>query len=85
MSNPFVAAVRSVIQALASLVVVAVANVVLSYLGVELDVAALSETLSLAAFGALVWLFNAAGAKFPIVNTVLSLGFGAGAPVYDGE
>ncbi len=83
MSNPFIAAVRSMIQALAALVVVAVANVAMSYLGVELDVAALSETLSLAAFGGLVWLFNAAGTRWPIVNTVLSLGFGTSPPAYE--
>ena len=85
MSNPLVAAIRSMVQAVASLAVVAGANVALTYLGVELDTVALTESLSLGAFGALVWAFNALGTRFPVINTVLSLGFGATAPVYDGE
>ena len=83
MSNPIVAAVRSMIQAGVAIAVVAVGNVVLTYLGVEIDAKAITETLSVAAFGALVWLFNAAGARFPIINTILSLGFGASAPSYE--
>ena len=74
MSNPIVAAVRTVIQALVALVVVAVANYVLVELGVTIDAEAITETISLFAFGLIVWAFNALGAQFPIVNTVLSLG-----------
>ena len=74
MSNPIVAAVRTVIQALVSLVIVAVGNYLLVELGVTIDVVAITETISLGVFGLLVWAFNALGAQFPIVNTVLSLG-----------
>ena len=42
MSNPIVAAIRSVVQALVSLAVVAVANVVLLQLDLQLDVPALT-------------------------------------------
>ena len=82
MSNPFIAAVRSVIQAVVALGVVAVGNVLLVYLGVTIDVEALTELASLGAFGFLVYVFNALGARYPIINTILSLGFGAGAANY---
>ncbi len=83
MSNPIVAAIRSGIQAGVAIAVVAIGNVVLTYLGVTIDVEGISETLSVATFTGLVWLFNVAGARFPIINTVLSLGFGATAPSYE--
>ena len=83
MSNPIVAAVRSVIQALVALAVVAVGNYVLVELGVTIDAEAITETISLFAFGLLVWGFNVLGAQFPIVNTVLSLGFGSGPATYE--
>ena len=84
MSNPIVAAVRSVIQALVALVVVAVANYVLVELGVVIDAEAITQTISVFVFGLLVWGFNALGAQYPIVNTVLSLGFGAAPANYTG-
>lgn len=84
MSNPVVAAVRSVIQALVSIAVVALANYVLVELNLTIDAEAITQTLSVAVFGFLVFGFNALGARFPIVNTVLSLGFGAAPPSYEG-
>ncbi len=83
MSNPIVAAIRSVVQALVSLAIVAIGNVVLTELGVEIDVVAITETVSLAVFAGLVWAFNALGVQFPIVNTILSLGFSADAASYE--
>ncbi len=83
MSNPIVAAVRSVVQALVSLVVVALGNYVLVTLGVDIDVVAITESVSLFAFGLLVWGFNVVGAQFPIVNTVLSLGLSTDAASYE--
>ena len=84
MSNPIVAAIRSVIQAVVAIGVVAVANYVLAELGVVIDAEAITETLSVFAFGLLVWGFNVLGAQWPIVNTVLSLGFGAAPANYTG-
>ena len=84
MSNPIVAAIRSVIQALVAIVVVAVGNYVLAELGVVIDVEAITGTISVAVFGGLVWLFNWLGAQYPIVNTVLSFGFGAAPANYTG-
>lgn len=83
MPNSIVAAVRSVIQALVSLVIVAIGNYVLIELGVTIDVVAITEAISVFVFGLLVWAFNALGARFPIVNAVLSLGFGSGAATYE--
>lgn len=83
MPNSIVAAVRSVIQALVSLAIVAVGNYLLVELGVTIDVVAITEAISVFVFGLLVWAFNALGAQFPIVNTVLSLGFGSGAATYE--
>ncbi len=83
MSNSIVAAIRSVIQAVVAIAVVAVGNFLLTELGVTIEVEAITETVSVAAFGLLVWAFNAVGAKFPIVNTVLSLGFSADAASYE--
>ena len=83
MSNSIVAAVRSVIQAVVAIVVVAFANFVATELGVVIDEAAITETISVFAFGVLVWAFNALGAQFPIVNTVLSFGLSADAASYE--
>ena len=83
MSNPIVAAVRSVIQAVVAIAVVAIGNYLLAELGVVFEVEAITEAISVAAFGLLVWAFNALGAQFPIVNTVLSLGFGSGPATYE--
>ncbi len=83
MSNPIVAAIRSVIQAVVAIAVVALGNFLLTELGVTIEVEAITETISVAAFGLLVWAFNAIGAQFPIVNTVLSLGFSADAASYE--
>ena len=80
--NPIVAAVRSVVQAIVSLGVVALGNVLLSSLGVSIEVEAITQTVSLAAFGGLVWAFNALGAKYPVINKVLSLGMATGAAEY---
>ncbi|KKM73994.1 hypothetical protein LCGC14_1404830 [marine sediment metagenome] len=81
--NPIVAAVRSVVQAIIALAVVAVANFVLTNLGVVIDEVAITEALSVFAFGLLVWLFNWIGTTFPIVNTVLSLGLSTGGASYE--
>ena len=83
MSNPIVAAVRSVIQAVVAIAVVAIGNYLLAELGVVFEVEAITEAISVAAFGLLVWAFNALGAQFPIVNTVLSLGFASSAATYE--
>ena len=83
MPNSIVAAIRSVIQAVVAIGVVAVGNFLLAELGVQIEVEAITEALSVAAFGLLVWAFNALGAQFPVINTVLSLGFGAGAATYE--
>jgi len=82
MSNPFIAAVRSVIQAVVALGVVAVGNFLLVYLNVTIDIEALTELASLGLFGFLVFAFNALSTRYPIINTILSLGFGAGAASY---
>ena len=82
MSHPVVAAIRSVVQAIVSLGVVAVANVTLFYLNVQLEVPAITESLSLFAFGLLVWLFNVAGDRWPVINTILSLGQSTVTPTY---
>lgn len=83
MPNSIVAAIRSVIQAVVSLAIVAIGNYVLIELGVTIDVVAITETISVFVFGLLVWAFNAFGNQFPVVNTVLSLGFGSGAATYE--
>ena len=81
--NPIVAAVRSVVQAVVALGVVAVANILAVQLGVEIDVAGITEAISLGVFGLLVWLFNWIGTTFPVVNTVLSLGLANGGASYE--
>ena len=83
MSNPIVAAIRSVVQALVAIVVVALANYLATELGVVIEAEAVTQTISVAVFGALVWAFNAVGARFPIVNTFLSVGFSADAASYE--
>ena len=72
--NPIVAAVRSVIQALVALVVVAVANYLAVELGVVIDAEAITQTISVAVFGFVVLGVNWLGAQFPFVNTLFSLG-----------
>ena len=72
--NPIVAAVRSVIQALVALVVVAVANYLATELGVVIETEAITQTISVAVFGFVVLGVNWLGAQFPFVNTLFSLG-----------
>ena len=81
--NPLVAAVRTVVQALVSIAVIAVGNYTLTTLGVELDVEAIAQYVSVGALGLLVLGFNWLGAQFPIVNTVLSLGLSTGSAAYE--
>ncbi len=83
MSNPIVAAIRSMVQAIVAIGVVAVGNFVATELGVVIEVEAITQAISVAVFTGLVWAFNALGAQFPIVNTVLSLGFSADAASYE--
>ena len=72
--NPIVAAVRSVIQALVALVVVAVANYLATELGVVIEAEAITQTISVAVFGVVVLGVNWLGATFPVVNSLFSLG-----------
>ena len=72
--NPIVAAVRSVIQALVALIVVAVANYLAVELGVVIEAEAITQTISVAVFGIVVLGVNWLGAQFPFVNTLFSLG-----------
>ena len=72
--NPIVATVRSVIQALVAIVVVAVANYLAIELGVVIETEAITQTISVAVFGIVVLGVNWLGAQFPFVNTLFSLG-----------
>ncbi len=74
MSNPVVATIRSVVQAVVALGVVAIGNLTLMYLDLTINVAALTETVSLFEIGLLVWAFNKAGEQWPWINQILSLG-----------
>ncbi len=81
--NPIVAAVRSVVQALVAIVVVAVANYLAVELGVVIEAEAITQTISVAVFGVVVLGVNWLGAQFPLVNTLFSLGLSTDAASYE--
>ncbi len=81
--NSMIAAVRSVIQALVAIVVVAVANYLAVELGVVIETEAITQAISVGVFGAVVLGVNWLGGQVPFVNTLVSLGLNTSTPSYE--
>ena len=81
--NSMIAAVRSVIQALVAIVVVAVANYLAVELGVVIETEAITQAISVGVFGLVVLGVNWLGGQFPLVNTLVSLGLNTSTPSYE--